>query len=144
MSPHGGSGRISLLQRSINPLGGAGMKRFASGLAIAALLVCVAGVPAFAGESKKVATTVTGYVTDSMCKGEGAKEGHKDCALKCAREKGGKLGIWDAAASKFYALDDQKKAEEFAGENVTVKGTVDEATGTLKAENIAKAEKKNG
>jgi len=120
------------------------MRKFAPRLAIAALLVCIAGAPAYAGEAKKVGMTVTGYVTDSMCQGEGAKEGHKDCALKCAREKGGKLGIWDAATSKFYALEDQKKAEEFVGENVTVTGTMDEATGTLKAESIAKTEKKNG
>jgi hypothetical protein len=119
------------------------MRKIAAVLTIAALLTGAAAVAAFAEESKKAETTVTGYITDSMCKGEGAKPGHRDCALKCAKEKGGKLGVWDAAASMFYALDDQKKAMEFAGEVVTVTGTLDEVTGTLKVTSIAKAEKKN-
>ena len=109
---------------------------------VAAFLISIVGAAALAADVKKAETSITGYVTDSMCKGEGAKEGHKDCAIKCAKEKGAKLGVWDATASKFYELDDQKKAMEFAGEMVTVKGTVDDATGTLKATSISKAEKK--
>jgi hypothetical protein len=119
------------------------MRKFVA-LTAAVLVVGLLGAAAFADEAKKAETSVTGYITDSHCKGEGAKAGHKDCAVKCANEKGAKLGVWDSATSKFYALDDQKKAGEFAGEMVTVKGVVDEATGTLKVGSIAKAEKKNG
>jgi hypothetical protein len=120
------------------------LRKLAAILSVSAMFLAILSVVSLAGEMKKGETTMTGYVTDSMCKGEGAKAEHKDCALKCAREKGAKLGIWDAASSKFYALQDQKKAEEFAGEMVTVKGTVDETTGTLNASSISKAEKKNG
>ena len=119
------------------------MRRIAAVLTVVALLAGAVAVAAFAEEPKKAETTITGYITDSMCKGDGAKPGHRDCALKCAKEKKGKLGVWDADAAKFYALDDQKKAMEFAGEIVTVTGTLDEATGTLKVISIAKAEKKN-
>ena len=120
-----------------------GMRRIAAVLTITALLAGAAAVAAFAGEEKKAEITVTGYITDSMCKGEGAKPGHKDCAVKCAQEKKAKLGVWDAEASKFYALDDQKKATEFAGEIVTVTGTLDKAGETLKVISIAKAEPKS-
>ncbi len=118
------------------------MRKTMTLVAVAAFVFGLAGAAAFAAEEKKAETTITGYITDSMCKGEGAKEGHKDCAIKCAKEKGFKLGIWDSGASKFYALDDQKKAMEFAGEMVTVKGMIDEAAGTMKVASIAKAEKK--
>ena len=114
------------------------MKKLIACLAAAVLVVALGNVVSFAGDEKKTETTVTGYITDSHCKGEGAKEGHKDCAVKCAKEKGAKLGVWDAANSKFYTLDDQKKAEEFAGSSVTVKGTVE--GDTLKVSSIAKAE----
>ena len=119
------------------------MRKLAICLVAAAFLVGLVGTAALAGDAKKTETTVTGYITDSHCKGEGAKDGHKDCAVKCAKEKGATLGIWDAATSKFWALDDQKKALEFAGEMVTVKGMADETAGTLKVATIAKAEKKN-
>jgi len=118
------------------------MRKIAAVLTITALLAGAAAVAAYAEEAKKAETTVTGYITDSMCKGDGAKPGHRDCALKCFKEKGAKLGVWDAAAEKFYALDDQKKAEEFAGEVVTVTGTLDEAGGTLKVASISKKEEK--
>ena len=117
------------------------MRKIATVLTIAAILTGAAAIAALAEEPKKAETSITGYVTDSMCKGDGAKPGHKECALKCAKEKGAKLGVWDADAAKFYALDDQKKATEFAGEIVTVTGTLDEAAGTLKVTSIAKAEK---
>jgi hypothetical protein len=120
----------------INPEGGEkSMKRLSVGLVASLVLLALASVPLFAGAE----TSVSGYITDSHCKGEGAKDGHKDCALKCAHEKGAKLGVWDAASSKFYTLDDQKKAEEFAGMSVTVKGTVEGET--LKVASITKAEK---
>ncbi len=114
------------------------MKKISVMTACALVLGLVAVGLVSAADAK--ATTITGYVTDSHCKDMGAKEGHKDCALKCAHEKGGKLGVWDATSSKFYAFDDQKKAEEFAGSTVTVTGTVEGET--IKVASIAKAEAK--
>jgi hypothetical protein len=117
------------------------MRKFA--ICLTAVLFLIALVSGSSAEEKKGAeTTVTGYITDSHCKDHGALAGHRDCALKCAKEKGAKLGIWDAEKSRFLALDDQEKAEEFAGEQVTVKGVVDESTGTIKVASIAKTEKK--
>jgi hypothetical protein len=116
------------------------VKKFSVSLTACALVVGLAAIGLAAAGDAKAPSTITGYVTDSHCKDMGAKEGHKDCAVKCAHEKGAKLGVWDAASSKFYTLDDQKKAEEFAGMNVTVTGTVDGEN--LKVATIAKAEAK--
>jgi Protein of unknown function (DUF5818) len=117
------------------------MRRLAICLTVIAFVVAVSGMSALAQDKKPAEATVTGYITDTHCKGEGAKEGHKDCALKCYKEKGAQLAIWDSASGKAWVLDDQKKAEEFAGESVTVKGVVDEATMTIKVASIAKAPK---
>ena len=117
------------------------MRKLMAASAAVFLVFLIAGI-AWAGEVKGGETTVSGYITDSHCKADGAKEGHRDCAMKCV-EKGAKLGVWDAANGKFYTLDDQKKAGEFAGMSVTVKGTVDEATGMMKISGIAKTEKKS-
>ncbi len=116
------------------------MKKLFVCLSAAVLMLALGNVASFAADEKKTETTVTGFITDSHCKGEGAKDGHKDCALKCAKEKGATLGVWDATNAKFYTLDDQKKAEEFAGASVTVKGTVEGET--IKVSSIAKAEAK--
>ena len=102
-----------------------------------AVLVLSLGLLAPAAPAPAGEQTVTGFVTDSHCKGDGAKDGHRECALKCAREKGGKLGVWDAAAGRFYPLQDQAQAEEFAGYRVTARGTLD-AAGVLKASSIVR------
>jgi Protein of unknown function (DUF5818) len=117
------------------------MRKLAICLTVVAFVVAVSGISTLAQEKKAAEVTVTGYITDTHCKGEGAKENHKDCALKCYKEKGAQLAIWDSAAGKAWVLDDQKKAEEFAGESVTVKGVVDEATMTIKVASISKAMK---
>ena len=114
------------------------MRKLLVCLTAAALMLALGNAASLAGDEKKSEISVTGYITDSHCKGEGAKDGHKDCALKCAKEKGATLGIWDTANSKFYNLDDQKKVEEFAGASVTVKGTVD--GDSIKISSIAKAQ----
>src|SRR5437867_5565064 len=119
------------------------MREFAICLTVMAFVVGVLAVGAFAQDKKAAAeVTVTGYVTDTHCNGEGAKAGHTECALKCYKEKGAKLAVWDATNGKALILDDQKKAEKFAGEEVTVKGVVDETTSTIKVSSISKSEKK--
>ena len=92
------------------------MRKLLVCMTAAALMLALGNAASFAGDEKKSEITVTGFITDSHCKGEGAKDGHKDCALKCAKEK----------------------VEEFAGATVTVKGTVDGEN--IKMSSIAKAE----
>jgi hypothetical protein len=59
----------------------------------------------------------------------------KMCATKCTKA-GGKYVLYNAAAKKVYALDDQTKPEQFAGQKVKVTGTLDQATETIHVTNI--------
>jgi hypothetical protein len=66
---------------------------------------------------------------DQMMKGMDAKDA-KDCTKKCVRT-GGKYVLYDPATKTTYALDDQQKADEYAGQKVSVKGTFDSASKTI-------------
>jgi hypothetical protein len=80
-----------------------------------------------------------GEIMDSQCasmgsharmmKGMDAKDA-KDCTQKCVR-MGGKYVLYDPATKTAYALDDQQKADEYAGQRVSVKGTFDSASKTI-------------
>jgi hypothetical protein len=59
------------------------------------------------------------------------------CTLACVKG-GAKLVLYDASTRTAYELDDQKKAEQFAGEKVTG-GTVDQSNSTIHVAKIAKA-----
>jgi hypothetical protein len=55
------------------------------------------------------------------------------CATKCA-QLGSKYVLYDAEKKTIYALDNQDKAEAFAGQRVRVQGTL--AKNKIKVENI--------
>jgi uncharacterized protein DUF5818 len=84
--------------------------------------------------------TFKGEITDSQCAMNGShaemlkKEGMGDkspndpmvkamCTKNCVK-MGGKYVLYDSASKKVYQLDDQTKPEQFAGQNVKVKGTL--------------------
>ena len=71
-----------------------------------------------------------------MMEGLGAKT-TKECAEKCVKQLGGKYTLFDTSARTAYQLDNQDKAAEFAGQKVTVTGTLDAASKTIKVESIA-------
>jgi hypothetical protein len=86
--------------------------------------------------------TFTGIITDEMC----ARVGHApmrmgptdaECTNLCVM-------LHDAAyvlesGKEVYVLSDQKTPEQFAGEKVTVVGTVNAKTHTIQVQSIAKA-----
>jgi len=97
--------------------------------------------------------TYSGTIMDSECAKDGShadmlkKEGMGDkdpkdpmakkmCTAKCTK-MGGKYVLYNAAAKKVYALDDQTKPEQFAGQKVKVTGALDKATETIHVTNIA-------
>jgi hypothetical protein len=89
----------------------------------------------------------TGEVMDSPCALLGGHdkmaqkgESDKDCTLRCVKA-GGKYALFNAADKSWYTLDDQKKAEAFAGQKVVVTGAADAATKTLKVATIKAAPK---
>ncbi len=124
------------------------MKKIAAGLAATLLLATLA----FAADKPK-SQTFTGEIMDSQCSAMGSheemlkKEGKggmdpnsleakKMCTQACVK-MGGKYVLFNPADKAVYELDDQKKAETLAGENVKVKGTLEGKT--IKVRSISKA-----
>jgi hypothetical protein len=107
--------------------------------AITTLFLCAVGSVAQNKES------FTGEITDSQCallgghekmieKGEDSVQ----CTRRCV-QIGGKYALYDAASKKAYQMDDQKKAEAFAGRKVTVLGSYNGATKTIRVAEIKPA-----
>jgi hypothetical protein len=78
--------------------------------------------------------TFSGEIMDSLCAKDGSHEKMMDemksmgrdkntCAIKCA-QLGAKYVLYDADKKTIYVLDDQDKAEAFAGQRVRVQGTL--------------------
>jgi hypothetical protein len=89
--------------------------------------------------------TFTGEIMDGLCAKDGTHEvmmeqmksmgnDKKSCATKCA-QLGSKYVLYDAAHKAIYTLDDQEKAEAFAGRTVRVSGTIQK--NKIKVEDIA-------
>jgi len=87
--------------------------------------------------------TFTGVITDNMCD----DADHKDmkmgsdakCVVECVKGMNGKYVLYDASTKTAYVLSDQKTPEKFAARKVTVTGTLDEKTKTIKVDSIAAA-----
>jgi hypothetical protein len=96
------------------------MKKVISRTLFLALVLGVASYMLAAGSD-----SVTGWVTETHCGEKGAKEGHKDCAIKCVKEKGAKWALYNPADKSVWVLSgDDAMAEKMAGKKVTVKGTM--------------------
>ncbi|PYU28254.1 MAG: hypothetical protein DMG32_03265 [Acidobacteria bacterium] len=121
------------------------MKSIAMGLVVSLVML---GGSSFAAQKQQ---TITGEVMDSSCAKMGSHEmmekehgmssspaSDKACALACVKA-GAKLVLYDASTKTVYELDDQKKAEQFAGEKVKLTGTIDKANNTIHVAKIAKA-----
>ena len=105
-------------------------KQIAIAVASAALML---GAPA--------SQTFTGTITDDMC----AKADHKDmkmgsdekCVNECIKGMGGKYVLYDGKDA--YVLSDQLTPAKFAAKKVTVTGTLDAKTKTIKVDKIEAA-----
>ncbi len=63
-------------------------------------------------------------MTDTICGAKGANASHAACAKQCVSQKGAKFALYNTADKKVYVLDPQDKAESYAGQQVTIKGSV--------------------
>ena len=86
--------------------------------------------------------TFTGIITDSMC----ARADHSrmqmgptdaECTLACISEHDATYILYDGKEA--FNLSDQKKPEKFAGQKVTVTGTLDAKTKTIQVDSISAA-----
>jgi len=73
--------------------------------------------------------TYKGQIMDSFCadKGDHGGKPAAECTTTCVK-MGATYVLYDAANKMSYELDDQKKPAQFAGKNVEVTGTLDQAT----------------
>ena len=113
------------------------MKKRTLTLLSLAVLAVVFALPALSDEGK--AGTWTGFVTDSHCAKRGAAKEHTaDCVEKCVKG-GDKAQIMNEADGKAYNIDGWDKVKGLMGGKVTVKGSLDEKTGTIKVTSAEKA-----
>jgi hypothetical protein len=82
----------------------------------------------------------TGYITDTHCGQKGATKEHTaDCVEKCMKA-GSKAQLFNEADKKLYNLDDFGKVKALVGSRVTVKGSLDQASGLIKVDSVAKTD----
>jgi hypothetical protein len=86
---------------------------------------------AFTGEIMDQQCALLGGHSAMMNQGESAK----DCSNRCV-SLGGKYVLFDSSNKTVYQLDDQKKAQAFAGAKVKVTGTYDTPSKTIHVANI--------
>jgi hypothetical protein len=103
-------------------------------LVLAAFLLAAAALPG--AQAKQ---TFTGTITDNGC--SDGNHSHmrmgsddRECTLACVDAHGATYVLYDGKTA--YALSDQKTPEKFAGKKVTVTGTLDAKTKTIKVESI--------
>lgn len=107
------------------------MRRFLLGLVVIAALTSAQGNRKFAG-----------VITDDMCAlGDHSrmKMGSNDaeCTIACIQAHGAQYVLYDG--KEVYTLSDQKTPEKFAGQKVTVTGTVDAKIKKLQVSSIIAA-----
>lgn len=115
-------------------------------LLLSTVVVAVTLCPAQADSN--ASGTFTGEIMDSLCAKAGThdqmmkdmKSMGKDkatCSTKCI-QLGAKYVLFDSSNKAIYELDDQSKAEQFAGQKVRVEGALQKKK--IKIANIAAAE----
>jgi hypothetical protein len=83
----------------------------------------------------------TGTITDDMCPKADHKDMHMDsdpkCVDECIKSMKGKYVLYDGKDT--WILSDQTAPAKFAAKKVTVTGTLDEKTKTIKVDKIQAA-----
>ncbi len=108
---------------------------------IAAITVSLAffvlGASAFTFTAPAQEQTWAAHVTDDMCAKEHMMDGMTDpeCAIACV-EMGAALALFVEADDAVYAVDDQAKVGDFAGQDVTVTGVLSEDGTTVTVHSI--------
>jgi hypothetical protein len=97
-----------------------------------AAVVALFAAPVFAEEW-------TGWVSDTHCGKKGANKNHTAACVEKCMKGGSKAQLVTDADGKIYDLDGVDKVKALIGSKVTVKGTLDAASNTIKVESAAKA-----
>ncbi|MGB6483437.1 MAG: hypothetical protein WBE86_08130 [Candidatus Acidiferrales bacterium] len=91
----------------------------------ASLLFFFAGSLDLLASPNSATQTWKGYVTDTYCGlNRVNKAPTESCTVKCVQEQHAKYAFFSFADKKVYVLNPQTEAAKYAGQAVTVKGTV--------------------
>jgi Protein of unknown function (DUF5818) len=117
------------------------------------LVLCAAVFLAAKDKANDSSPTFQGAIVDSQCafnvhsqshshdwmiaKGVDKAHDEKSCTLHCVKDMGGSYVL--VSKKEVYRLDDQSKAEPFAGKDVKVSGTLDAKTRTIHVVEIAES-----
>ncbi|MBI4266556.1 MAG: hypothetical protein HY657_19480 [Acidobacteria bacterium] len=107
------------------------------------LIVGLLGLTVAALSAGQGRQTFVGTITDEMCPNGNhtrMRMGPTDaeCTVACVLAHGSRYVLYDGKTE--YILSDQKTPEEFAGQKVSVVGTLDAKTKTIRVESIAAAD----
>lgn len=98
-------------------------------------------VLSLAAASLTFGATFTGVITDSECSNADHKAmnmgNSAECTVACVNAHGAQYVLWDGKQA--YTLSDQKTPEHFAAKKVTVTGTLNAKSKTIKVESIQAA-----
>lgn len=102
---------------------------------IAAAVFSAVALNTMPAESKLVAGTIKGTLSDSMCKGShaamikmgGYGANAVSCTQKCLKE-GNSLVLIDSKTKAVYSLQNPASAKKFAGKKVVISGHIDSAS----------------
>lgn len=95
-------------------------------LSIAATLLFLSGASLSPVASPRGSTvTWNGYVTDTYCGFNRVNQPPTaSCTNECVKNRGAQYAFFNFADKKVYVLNPQAEAAKYAGETVTVKGTL--------------------
>lgn len=112
---------------------------------IVLVLVAIMAVAIFSLARAAGDRTFQGQIMDAMCAANGSHSpggyqathtnNPKDCTLACVKA-GSKFVLYNTAQKTTLQLDDQDKARDFAGQDVTVTGSYNNSDKTIHVQNI--------
>jgi hypothetical protein len=107
-------------------------------VALVAMLLVPVSLPA--AQDQPATQTWTGWISDSGCGAKGMAAGHRDCAIKCVKEKGAKWTFVNSENKAVLTIHNQDavKPDTDLGAQVKVTGHLME-DGSLHVDSIAPA-----
>lgn len=113
------------------------MKKLLSTLAAVAVVLFVFNL--YAADQQQ-SQSWTGWISDSSCAAKGTSAAHKDCAIKCVKEKGASWVFVNSADKKVLPIHNQDAINQDTdlGTQVKVTGQI-EKDGSLHVQSISPA-----
>jgi pectate lyase len=115
------------------------MRRSVTICSVLMLMVMTAAMTA--ADSAAKPKWIKGWVSDSKCGVKGASAGHEACGKKCLAA-GEHVAFVTEHDKKVLKVDNEDALKDLMGHRVAVKGTVDQASGTIHVDKVNKLPEK--